>query len=52
VATPDRESVLNELEVLATMDHALIVENLSIACGLGLDLDEQDSPTCGATRRV
>jgi hypothetical protein len=42
VATPDRESVLNELEVLATLEHALIVEFLSIACALGLDLDAQD----------
>ncbi|HZN84666.1 MAG TPA: hypothetical protein VFC01_33965 [Mycobacterium sp.] len=42
MATPDRESVLNELEVLATLEHALIVEFLSIACALGLDLDAQD----------
>jgi len=42
VATLDRESVLNELEVLATMEHALIVENLSIACALGIDLDAPD----------
>jgi hypothetical protein len=42
VAAPNRESVLNELEVLATLEHALIVESLSVACALGLDLDAQD----------
>jgi hypothetical protein len=42
MATLDRESVLDELEVLATIEHALIVEYLSICCALGHDLDAQD----------
>jgi hypothetical protein len=42
MATSDRESVLDELEVLATIEHALIVEYLSICCALGHDLDAQD----------
>ena len=42
MAALDRESVLNELEVLATIEHALIVEYLSIRCALGHDLDAQD----------
>jgi hypothetical protein len=42
MATLDRESVLDELEVLATIEHALIVEYLSIRCALGHDLDAQD----------
>ncbi|MDT5329037.1 MAG: hypothetical protein QOF31_334 [Mycobacterium sp.] len=42
MATLDRESVLDELEVLATIEHALIVEYLSICCALGNDLDAKD----------
>jgi hypothetical protein len=42
MATLDRESVLDELEVLATIEHALIVEYLSICCALGNNLDAKD----------
>ena len=33
-----REQVLDELELLAEVEHALIVENLSVSCALGHDL--------------
>jgi hypothetical protein len=33
-----REQVLDELEFLATVEHALIVECLSVHCALGHDL--------------
>jgi hypothetical protein len=42
MATPDRERVLDELEILATVEHALIVEYLSIRCALGHDLEAED----------
>ena len=34
-----REQVLAELEFLATVEHALIVDYLSVSCALGYDLD-------------
>jgi hypothetical protein len=34
-----REQVLDELALLATVEHALIVEYLSVYCALGYDLD-------------
>lgn len=34
-----REQVLDELDFLATVEHALIVEYLSVYCALGYDLD-------------
>jgi hypothetical protein len=44
--TLDREQVLDELEILATIEHALIVECLSIQCALGHDLEaEEGGPT-------
>src|SRR4051812_4590754 len=42
----DREALLDELEALAGVEHALIVEYLSVSCALGHDLDEADG---GAT---
>jgi hypothetical protein len=42
----DRAQVLDELEVLATVEHALIVEYLSVHCALGHDLDAEEG---GAT---
>jgi hypothetical protein len=33
-----REQVLDELDFLATVEHALIVEFLSVQCALGHDL--------------
>jgi hypothetical protein len=40
------EDVLDELELLATVGHALVVEYLSVSCALGHDLEPQDG---GAT---
>jgi hypothetical protein len=46
MATLDRERVLDELEVLATVEHALIVEYLSVCCALGHDLPaDEGGPT-------
>jgi len=42
----DREQVLDELELLATVEHALIVEYLSVHCALGHDLEAEQG---GAT---
>jgi hypothetical protein len=42
----DREALLDELEALAGVEHALIVEYLTVSCALGHDLDEADG---GAT---
>jgi hypothetical protein len=44
--TLSRDQVLDELDVLATVEHALCVEYLSIHCALGHDLPPADS---GAT---
>lgn len=41
-----REQVLNELEFLATVEHALVIECLSVCCALGSDLDATEG---GAT---
>lgn len=41
-----REQVLDELEFLATVEHALIVEYLSVGCSLGHDLEPEEG---GAT---
>lgn len=51
MATLDREGVLDELEVLATVEHALIVDYLSICCALGHDLEAEDGgPTTDRCR--
>ena len=42
----DRDQVLDELEQLATVEHALIVEYLSVHCALGHDLEAEEG---GAT---
>ena len=42
----DREQVLDELELLAKVEHALIVDHLSVQCALGHDLEAEDG---GAT---
>jgi hypothetical protein len=36
--TLDRDQVLDELELLTTVEHALVVEYLSVSCALGHDL--------------
>lgn len=41
-----REQVLDELEFLATVEHALVVEYLSVGCALGHDLAPEEG---GAT---
>ncbi|HEY9378845.1 MAG TPA: hypothetical protein VIQ02_17345 [Jiangellaceae bacterium] len=41
-----REQVLDELEFLATAEHALVVEYLSVGCALGHDLEPEEG---GAT---
>lgn len=41
-----REQVLDELELLATVEHALVVEYLSVGCALGHDLAPEEG---GAT---
>ena len=47
------EGVLDELEFLATVEHALIVEYLSVCCALGHDLEAQDGgPTTDRTRQA
>jgi hypothetical protein len=43
-----REQVLDELEFLATVEHALVVEYLSVHCALGHDLDAAEG---GATTK-
>ena len=51
MATLDREHVLDELEILATIEHALIVEYLSICCALGHDLEaDEGGPTTDGGR--
>jgi hypothetical protein len=46
-----REQVLHELDFLATVEHALIVEYLSVQCALGHDLPaDQGGPTTQALR--
>jgi hypothetical protein len=53
MATLDREHVLDELEILATVEHALIVEYLSICCALGHDLEAGDGgPTTDRCREA
>jgi hypothetical protein len=53
MATLDREHVLDELELLATIEHALIVEYLSICCALGHDLEAGDGgPTTDRCREA
>lgn len=37
-----REQVLDDLEFLATVEHALVVEYLSVCCALGHDLPAED----------
>jgi hypothetical protein len=43
-----RDEVLDELDFLASVEHALVVEYLSVCCALGHDLQQQDG---GATTR-
>jgi hypothetical protein len=43
-----REQVLDELEFLATVEHALVVECLSVSCALGYDLEADEG---GATTK-
>ncbi|GEL20896.1 hypothetical protein [Pseudonocardia asaccharolytica] len=43
-----REQVLDELGFLATVEHALVVEYLSVCCALGHDLEAEEG---GATTR-
>jgi hypothetical protein len=43
-----REHVLDELEFLAAVEHALVVEYLSVGCALGHDLDAEEG---GATTK-
>ena len=43
-----REQVLDELEFLATVEHALVVEYLSVCCALGHDLEAKEG---GATTK-
>ena len=43
-----RDEVLDELDFLASVEHALVVEYLSVCCALGHDLEQQDG---GATTR-
>jgi hypothetical protein len=43
-----REQVLDELEFLATIEHALVVEYLSVCCALGHDLEAAEG---GATTK-
>jgi hypothetical protein len=45
-----REEVLAELEILATVEHALIVEYLTVHCALGHDLDPDEGGASAATR--
>jgi hypothetical protein len=46
-----RDQILDELAVLATVEHALIVEYLSVQCALGHDLPaEQEGATTEALR--
>ena len=53
MATLDREHVLDELEIIATVEHALIVEYLSICCALGHDLEPEDGgPTTDQCREA
>jgi hypothetical protein len=48
-----RDQVLDELGVLATVEHALIVEYLTVCCALGNDLPaEQGGPTTDAGREA
>lgn len=42
----NREQVLDELDFLATVEHALVVEYLSVGCALGHDLEAEEG---GAT---
>src|SRR5919198_2555272 len=43
-ATPlTRDEVLNELDFLASVEHSLIVEYLSVHCALGHDLEPADA---------
>ena len=37
-----RDQVVHELEFLLTVEHALIVEYLSVRCAMGYDLDPRD----------
>ena len=49
----NRDRVLDELEILATVEHALIVEYLSVCCALGHDLAAQDGgPTTDRGRQA
>jgi hypothetical protein len=38
----DREALLDELETLAAVEHAMVVEWLTVACALGADLPPED----------
>src|SRR4051794_8332824 len=47
----DREAFLDELEVLAGVEHALVVEWLTVSCALGTDLPaEEGGPLTDAAR--
>src|SRR3954464_6004777 len=47
----DREALLDELEVLAGVEHALVVEWLTVSCALGADLPpEEGGPLTDAAR--
>jgi hypothetical protein len=46
-----RDQVLDELDFLGTVEHALLVEDLTIFCALGCDLDADDGgPTTDQAR--
>lgn len=48
-----RDQVLDEVEFLLTVEHALIVEYLSVRCALGYDLDTaHGGPVNGASREA
>src|SRR4051812_36130185 len=49
----DREALLDELEVLAGVEHALVVEWLTVGCALGTDLPaEEGGPVTDAAREA
>ena len=49
-ASLSRDAVLDELEFLATGEHALIVEYLTVHCALGHDLDPGEGGASAAAR--
>ena len=49
----NRDQILDELEYLATVEHALVVEYLSVFCALGHDLAAEEGgapPTRGVVQ--